>query len=136
MKNFFRTHQVSDRISMALLLLRIIAGVAMMQHGWSKIQAPFAWMGPDSPVPGFLQFLAALSEFGGGFAWVIGALFPLASLGLAFTMAFAFHFHAIVQGDPWVGQSSFELALLYLTISIVFILIGPGKYSVDRKLFG
>ena len=62
----------------ALLLLRIVAGVAFMLHGWGKIQHPFSWMGPD--MPGFLQALAALSEFGGGAAWALGLLTPLASI--------------------------------------------------------
>ncbi|MES2745507.1 MAG: DoxX family protein [Bdellovibrionota bacterium] len=136
MKKIFRTHPTSDRISLILLLIRLVAGGAMMQHGWGKIQAPFAWMGPDATVPAFLQALAAVSEFGGGVAWILGALTPLASFGLACTMAFATYFHGVVKGDPWVGQSSFELALLYFVIALSFIIAGPGKYSVDKKLFG
>ncbi len=126
--------------SLALLLLRLVAGTAFMFHGWGKIQSPLSWMPPDSPVPGFLQFLAALAEFGGGLAWVFGALTSLASVGLIFTMIVATALHAVVMGDPFVasgpGMGSYELALLYLVISILFLIMGPGKYSVDQKLFG
>jgi putative oxidoreductase len=92
-------------------------------------------MGPDAPTPGILQALAALSEFGGGLAWVLGALVPLASLGLFFTMAFAVYFHAVVRGDPFVGQAgSYEPALLYLAIAVMLMTVGPGLYSVDAWL--
>lgn len=137
MKNLFQVPLLSNRVSLGLLILRLIAGIAMAQHGWGKIQSPMNWMGPESTIPGFLQFLAALSEFGGGIAWALGALTPLASFGIACTMAFAFYFHAGIQGDPWVGQgATFELALSYLSIAICLILTGPGEYSVDRKVFG
>lgn len=125
--------------SMALLLLRLIVGIAFVYHGWGKIQSPFAWMPASSPIPGFFQFLAALSEFGGGIALILGFLTPIASLGLGFTMAVATFFHAFVMKDPFVnltGGSSFEPALGYLGISILFITIGPGKFSLDKLLFG
>src|SRR6218665_1102626 len=79
----------SNRLATALLLLRLMAGIALMSHGFGKIQAPFSWMGPDAPIPGFLLFLAALSEFGGGLALVLGLLVPLASFGIICTMAVA-----------------------------------------------
>lgn len=125
--------------SVALLLMRIVAGLAFMFHGWGKIQNPFAWMGPDSPVPGIFQLLAALSEFGGGLAWILGLLTMLASLGIGFTMIVAVFFHAVLMGDPFVnmtGGSSYELALVYLTVAILFIAMGPGRFSIDSKIFG
>jgi putative oxidoreductase len=136
MKKFFRPLAVPDRTSLGLLLLRILAGVAFMFHGWGKIQAPFTWMGPEAPVPGILQALAALSEFGGGLAWILGLLTPLASLGIACTMAVAVYMHAIVRGDPFVGSGgSYELGSLYFVIALLLILSGPGCYSVDHKIF-
>ena len=56
----------SHRASVALLLVRLVMGVAFILHGWPKIQAPLAWMGPDAPVPAALQLAAAVAEFGGG----------------------------------------------------------------------
>jgi len=128
---------VSGPGAVGLLILRIIAGAAMMQHGWGKIQSPFGWMGPGAPVPGFLQALAALSEFGGGLAWILGLLTPVASFGMLCTMAVAASIH-VSKGDPWVGAGgpSYEPALGYLAVSLMLMLVGPGALSLDALLFG
>ncbi len=136
MKKIFSVRNQNLWGSAALLLLRVVMGVAFMMHGWGKIQSPLNWMGPDSPVPGFLQFLGAFAEFGGGLALILGLLFPLACLGMVFTMLGATYLHAVVMGDPFIGPKSFELPVVYLLISIVFIAIGSGNFSLDRKLFG
>jgi len=44
-----------------------------------------------------------------------------------------------VRGDPFVsmtGGPSFELSLVFLTVAVLTSLAGPGRFSVDRKLFG
>lgn len=137
MKNCFKVTDVGCKASAGLLVLRLVAGAAFIMHGWPKMQAPMSWMGPDAPVPGVLQFLAAFSEFGGGIAWILGLLVPLASLGMACTMAVAVYTHAVVKGDPFVGHGgSYELAAVYFCVSILLITVGAGKYSADRKIFG
>lgn len=123
------------RASSGLLLLRVYAGVALMQHGQTKIANPFHWLdrAPGAP-PGFLQFLAALSEFGGGLCLALGLLTPVACLGIAFTMAYAVRFH-VAKGDPFVGhEGSYEPALGYLTMAALLGLAGPGAYSLDALL--
>lgn len=140
--NWKRYLQVAGQpcnVSLVLLFLRLIVGAAFIIHGWGKIQSPFDWMGATAPVPGFLQFLAALSEFGGGIALILGLLTPLASLGLICTMAVAVMMHMVVLKDPFVnptGGSSYELALVYLAIALLILFAGPGKHSVDAKVFG
>jgi putative oxidoreductase len=137
LKRFFAVPDHSTFASTALLLLRLVAGVAFMMHGWGKIQNPFGWMPGDS-TPGIFQALAALSEFGGGLAWILGLLTPLASLGLLCTMTVAAWFHAVQRGDPFVGQGgpSWELAGIYFCIALVFIATGPGRFALDRFIFG
>lgn len=140
MKRFFSVPAQSKFGDVALLFVRLVAGTAFMFHGFSKIQNPFGWMGPDSFAPAPLAALAALSEFGGGLAWVLGLLTPLASLGIACTMSVAFWLHAIKMGDPFVpsgpGQGAYELALVFLSIAVLLIALGPGRISLDRLIFG
>ena len=122
----------------ALLVMRVVAGLAFVYHGWPKIQNPFGWMGPDAFAPGALQALAALSEFGGGLCLILGLLVPLSSLGIASTMLVAVYMHAIIMGDPFVSKAggSYELAAIYLCLCMVFLAAGPGRFSADKKIFG
>ncbi|AUX41761.1 hypothetical protein SOCE26_031840 [Sorangium cellulosum] len=139
LKRFLRVLDQPFAASAALLVLRVVAGIAFILHGFGKIQAPFSWMGPNAPVPGFLQALAALAEFGGGIAWILGLLTPLASLGIAITMAVAVWTHAMVLGDPFFakgGGGSYEPASIYLCVALVLIFVGPGRFSADAAIFG
>jgi putative oxidoreductase len=128
----------AHRGSIAVLLLRLVSGVAFVFHGWPKIQNPMHWLDKaPNPPPGFLQAMAAVAEFGGGIGLLLGLLTPLCAMGIACTMAYAV-FHHVRSGDPFVskGGASYELAALYLTIAIAILLIGPGRYSVDQRLLG
>jgi putative oxidoreductase len=141
LKHLFQPVRLPTSGSLALLFIRAVAGTAFMHHGWGKINEPFSWMGPDSGYPAVVQFFAALSEFGGGFAWIIGALTPLASLGIGITMAVATYTHMILKGDPFVnldpkGGGAYELPVLFLATALVLLAIGPGRFSIDRAVFG
>ena len=130
---------VRGRGAVALLLVRVVMGLAFILHGWPKIQRPMSWMPPEAPVPGLLQACAAVAEFGGGFALILGLLTPLAALGLAITMFVATFLVHLPQGHPFVpskpGDPSFELAAVYLALSLLFLLLGPGAYSIDAWIF-
>jgi putative oxidoreductase len=126
--------------AVGLLVLRLVAGSALALHGWPKIQHATSWMPPDAPVPGVLQALAALAEFGGGLCWVLGLLTPIASFLIFCTMATALGMVHIPQGHPFVasqpGGPSLEPALGYLAIAVLLLLAGPGRLSLDGWLFG
>jgi putative oxidoreductase len=126
------------RGSIAVLLLRLMTGVAFIVHGWPKIQNPLHWMDafPGHP-PSFVQVLPAVAEFGGGIGLLLGLLTPLCCAGIICTMLVAIFTH-ISRGDPFVskGGGSYELALVFLTIAASLILTGPGRYSLDSKLHG
>jgi putative oxidoreductase len=138
MRHFFYCDTVGRVGSVGLFLLRLVMGVAFMFHGWPKIQNPLAWMGPESPVLGILQALAALAEFGGGMALIAGFLTRLASLGIMSNMIVALGMVHLPHGDPFVskaGGPSYELAAVYLACAVLFVLLGPGRFSVDAILF-
>ena len=141
LKAYLRPVPQSTFTSAALLLLRLVAGIGFVFHGSGKIENPFDWLPPQAPIsiPAFFQFLAAISEFGGGIGWILGLLSPIASLGIGCTMAVAVYFHSMVMKDPFVnmtGGSSYEPALVFLAIALVILALGPGKLSLDKMIFG
>lgn len=129
-----------NRVSLGLLLVRLLMGIAFLHHGYGKMQSPFSWMGPDATVPAALQLLAALSEFGGGLLLLLGLLTPLACLGIGSTMAVAVSMHLLVFHDPFVataaGGGSYEMASVYFSLALLILLSGPGRYSLDHLIFG
>ena len=138
LKRFLQPAAHPTPASIVLLLLRLVVGTAFIIHGSQKIQNPFGWMGPQSPVHGFFQLLASISEFGGGIAWVLGLLTPIAALGIGCTMTVAVFFHAVLMNNPFVsltGGLSYEMASAYLCIAVVLLVLGPGEISLDSKLF-
>ncbi len=126
--------------AVVLLVLRVVVGSAMALHGWQKVSSSLtAWAPPSMPIPGALQACAAIAEFGGGICWVLGALMPIASLSLIITMGVATYTMAVKFGAPFVGgpgKPSSESAAGYLAIAILFLVVGPGRLSVDSLLFG
>ena len=124
--------------SVGLLGLRLVMGAAFILHGWPKIQHPFDWMGPAASVPAIFQMLAAVAEFFGGMALVVGLLTRLASLGIMTNMIVAIGIVHLPHGDPFVGKPgghSYELAAVYLACAVLFVILGPGRYSLDCVLF-
>lgn len=129
---------IRGRGAVGLLILRFVAGAALLLHGWPKIQNAAHWMGPEATVPPIFQVLAALSEFGGGLALIVGLLTPIAAFGIACTMAVAIITVHLPHGDSFVGKTgkpSFESAAGYFAVAFMLILVGPGMLSIDALLF-
>ena len=124
----------------ALLLMRLVVGCAFVIHGWQKIRDPSGITAclHDPQVPGYLQAAAACAEFGGGIAWMLGFLTPLACLLIIVTMVTALTTVHLAKGHPFVSTSgpSYELPLTYLVIGLTLLLVGPGTFSLDAILFG
>ncbi len=127
---------LSNRVSVGILVFRVFTGIAMMIHGIPKIQDPFSWMPPTAGVPALFQFLAAIAEFGGGVALVLGLVTPIACLGIIATMGTAIMMVHVPHGDAWIAKGkSFELAGCYLLAAVMLLFSGPGRFSLDACLF-
>ena len=133
---------VGGRGAVGLLIVRLVFGAGIMLHGWYKLQnpnGPMNWMPAGSPVPGVLQALSVLAEFGGGIAIIVGLLTPLASFGLVCNMLVALFMVHVRMGHGFVaskpGQPSYEAAAGYLAVALCMLIAGPGCLSLDALIF-
>ncbi|QNF33911.1 DoxX family protein [Adhaeribacter swui] len=123
-----------------LLLLRVGIGWAFMLHGFPKLKGgPEFWEQVGGSManlgitfaPLFWGFMGGFAEFVGGFLLLLGLFFRPVTLLLFITMCVATVSH-ISNGDDFNGYShALESAILF--ISLYFI--GPGKISIDNKIF-
>lgn len=130
----------SGRPALGMLIIRMIFGVGLAYHGWGKIQNPFHWMDKmPGAAPAFFQLLAAISEFGGGLALIVGLLTPLACLGIICTMLTAAHAVPLPEGKSYLNLTAspgYELVGHYLAVALGVLIAGPGALSLDALLFG
>lgn len=116
----------------ALLLLRVLAGGLMAcNHGWGKLtgfdegRADFYdWMGLGMTTS---LVLAVFAEFFCGIFMALGLFTRFAAIPLIITMMVAIF--GVHWGDPF---KKLELPLIYMTMYIIVLLAGPGKFSLDN----
>ncbi len=122
-----------------LLFLRVGLGVMMILHGWPKLAGGEAvWVKVGGAMehlgiaflPAVWGFLAAVAETLGGFLLVIGFLTRPAALALTGVMAVATLMVYRTSGGEFREWSHpAEVGIVCLAI----VLIGAGRYSVDRS---
>jgi putative oxidoreductase len=119
----------------ALLVLRLGAGLMMaFGHGIKKVTGLDRFIDSVTrhglPLPELLAPAAAISELVGGLLLALGLFTRAAASFVLITMLVAaFWVHS---ADPF-GKK--EMALLYACTMITLLLAGPGKWSLDAKLF-
>jgi putative oxidoreductase len=126
----------SRRVGAALLLLRLFVGIVFIQHGSGKLMHP-AEFAAEFGIPVWLGLATMLTQLIGGILLIIGALTPLAALGIAGTMLTATIF-LIQRGEPFINPAghSWENSAFYLMAGICLALSGAGPWSLDAWLFG
>lgn len=115
-----------------LAVLRILPSAFLLSHGIPKLQkllgGDFQFADPIGIGPTPSLFLTTIGEFICPILVIIGFKTRWASLPIVIVMAVAaFIVHS---ADPF-GKK--ELALMYLVIFVVIMLLGPGRYSIDKK---
>lgn len=104
---------------------KFIGGVPL----WTEIGGSMAFMGVTI-YPVFWGFCAAVAEFFGGIAFAFGLFTRIVALLLAFTMVVA----AVMLFRTGAGLQGASQAIELGSVFIAMIFIGPGRYSVDRRL--
>jgi putative oxidoreductase len=122
-----------------LAILRIVLGIAMLVHGWSKLSggvdnvAGFFGGMLGIPAPGLMAWVVTIVELGGGILLVVGFLTQIAGLLIALDMLGAILFAYLLRGAPFIenGQISWEKEAVFAAAALCLALSGPGAWSVD-----
>lgn len=122
-----------------LLIGRLgFAGLLIGFHGWARFGRAFGYTvlgqqwtfveivaGLGFPFPAVFAVLSAFSESIGALLLGLGLFTRFAALALAINMGVA-TFSEAYKGDP------FELPGLYFLLSLIFLAVGGGRFSIDR----
>ena len=122
---------------LALLLLRVVAGAMLMQHGGQKLFGFPPGAHPFMGAPALFSklWIAGVLEVFGGLLLLLGLFTRIVGFILAGELAVAyFTVHAPRGFFPILNQG--ELAALYCFVFLYFAAAGGGRYSLDRVVFG
>ena len=133
---FPRSH--TDRpTDVGLLLARLIVGVVFIAHGGQKLFGLWGGGGIEGTGAGFekaglspgepLALLAGSGEFFGGILLILGLLTRLGAFSIAASMVVAI----VAMHLPGPLLDGYEFPLTLLGISLLLLLAGPGRLSVD-----
>jgi putative oxidoreductase len=122
-----------------LAILRVVLGVAMAVHGWSKLSG-----GVDNvsgffggmlgiPAPGLMAWVVTIVELVGGILLVVGFLTQIAGILIALDMLGAILFAFLLRGAPFIenGAITWEKEAVFAAAALCIVLAGPGAWSVD-----
>ncbi|HEY9487461.1 MAG TPA: DoxX family protein [Chryseosolibacter sp.] len=134
MKKIFNTDLPGNYGHVALLIFRILVSFLMLTHGFPKLQRLFSGEEIQFANPYGLGVttsfvLATFAEFFCSILVILGFATRLAVIPIMITMATAVIFaHA---NDPFGVK---EKPLLFLVVYAFLLVVGAGRYSVDRSL--
>lgn len=138
MKRLFAPGKDSTPTSFALLVLRVWLGATILIcHGlpkltsFDKTRAKFPELFGMSSSMGLS--LAVFGEVVCALLLIMGLLTRFGALSLSCVMGVAFF---IVHRHMLTGAQSGEMAFIYMAGFVAILLAGPGRYSLDAKVFG
>jgi len=129
-------HDSSALQQLGIAIIRISFGIIFLTFGYNKLLSGTtnltqlgSAMGYFGITRGYLLwgYTAALTEFCGGLAYILGLWTRIASLPLIWLLIVALRFH-VQKGDVF---SAWAFACTCLCIVIGFLIAGSGLYSTD-----
>jgi putative oxidoreductase len=115
-----------------LLVLRVFAGLSLaLAHGIAKLppQAGFIHTVEALGFAGWTAWLSGFAETFGGLGLAVG----LATRAAAFAMVINFSVAGFIQNadQPYLAR---ELPFLFLSLSVMFLFVGAGRFALDRLI--
>ncbi|UGU16883.1 DoxX family protein [Sinomicrobium kalidii] len=133
MKSFFNYHSLNTDV--ATLVLRLLFGGLFIRYGYMKLVSYDEMLLQFGDIIGIGSELSLIlvifAEFFCGILVTIGLLTRLAAIPIFITMFVAYF---IAHGNDAFDVKA--LAFVFLILSIVIFILGGGKYSLDKLIFG
>lgn len=125
-------------IAITFFLLRVVAGLLLLQHGGQQLFAWFGGFGGQAGATAPLMTQAGVGgvlEFFGGLAVLLGFGTRIAAFIVSGMMAVAYwQFHAPKGAWPILNHG--ELAVLFCFIFFFIAAMGGGPWSLDALIWG
>jgi putative oxidoreductase len=124
--------------SLALLLIRIAAGLAFLYHGSQILFGAFGGPGPQGfaahmHAPAIIGYLVGLAQFAGGLAIITGLLIRIGAVCIIIVMLGAIFLVHLPHGFE-VSKGGMEYALTQLLIALALLIARGGAYSLGSRL--
>ena len=122
-------------VDLALLVVRVVAGVIMAAHGAQKLFGVFGGYGLSATVEqmGPLGYPVTIGEFFGGLGLIVGFLTRFSAAANVVIMLGAI---ALAHGKNgfFLSAGGFEYNLALIGLLVPTLIAGPGKWSIGRFL--
>jgi putative oxidoreductase len=124
--------------SLALLFIRIAAGLAFLYHGSAILFGAFGGPGPQGfaaymHAPAIIGYLVGLAQFAGGLAVITGLLIRVGAVCIMIVMLGAIFLVHLPHGFD-VSKGGMEYPLTQLLIALALLIAGAGAYSLGSRL--
>jgi putative oxidoreductase len=124
--------------SLALLLIRIAAGLVFLYHGSAILFGAFGGPGPQGfaafmHAPAIMGYLVGLAQFAGGIAILTGLFIRVGAICIIIVMLGAIFLVHLPHGFD-VSKGGIEYPLTQLLIAFALLIAGAGAYSLGSVL--
>lgn len=128
----------SSNSDMGRLILRLVLGALILLHGVHKLIygiGPILQMVQGAGWPAFIAYGVYVGEVVGPLLLIVGYFARLGAGLIVINMLVAValvHLHSIGQLNG-VGGWALELQGMYLFTALALVLLGPGRFSINRR---
>ncbi|MFJ3031906.1 DoxX family protein [Rothia terrae] len=125
--------------SLGLLILRVAVGVIFVANDWRMLTqwgvsgTAVSLASSGIPMASFVAIFSILAELVGGVLFILGLGTRLIGLAYLAISLGAIYFVHWAKGI-YVAEGGFEYVMLLGACGLLFVLIGPGKFSIDHMV--